>query len=218
MNNRICKGLKVQLEYADPPVSRSGTILRVDAQTLVVWLAGDGARDDDPAPPLSRAEVRVSATADDGLYCFISTLLQSCDFLLYLSPPRGIRRVQRRDDIRQSCLFDVEVILPAVGPAPAKREQATAINISRSGILLVCDGHCGIDNHVELSIRLLDDKPPLRVTARVVRMESFSHCGRDLSRVGLCIVGLQRADERRLAQFIMKCQVKARTATPTAAR
>ena len=211
MKDRICKGLKVRVEWTDPPVSTTGTVVSVDSQMVVVAMAPDDGQGA-PTPPVGRTpEVHISATADDALYRFVSRLLQSFGFLLYLSPPREVRRIQRRNDVRQPCLFDVEVILQAGNRAPGKRERATAVNISRGGLLMVCEGRLRVDDTLELSMKLLQGEPPLSVTAQVVRTEPFSHLGRHLSRVALRMVSLQRADERRLAQFIMKCQVKART-------
>lgn len=216
MKDRICKGLKVQVEWANLSVSTTGTVVGVDPQTFVIALAPDDEQSA-PTPPLGQtSEVRVSVAADDALYRFVSTLLQSFGFLLYLSFPQEIRRIQRRDDVRQPCLFDVEVILRAGDRAPKTRERATAVNISCGGLLMVFEGCLQVDDTLELSMRLHDSGPPLYMTARVVRSEPFSHLGRHLNRVALRMVSVNRADERRLAQFIIKCQVKARTATPTA--
>lgn len=216
MKDRICKGLKVEVEWANPSVSTTGTVVGVDPQTFVIALTPD---DGQGTPTLSLGrtpEVRVSVAADDALYRFVSTLLQSFGFLLYLSPPQEMRRIQRRNDVRQPCLCDVEVILRAGNRAPTKRERATAVNISCGGLLMVFEGCLRVDDTLELSMKLHNREPPLHMTAQVVRTEPFSHLGRHLSRVALRMVGVSRADERRLAQFIMKCQVKTRTATPTA--
>lgn len=213
MESKISKGLKVQLEFVDPPVSMTGTILQVDSQALVVSLAHDEDQGK-PAPPVNPArDVHVSVTADDALYRFACALLRSSDLLLYLSPPREVRRVQRREDVRQPCLFDVELVIPKGKQMPVKRERATAVNISCGGLLIVFGGRLQVEDTVDLSIKLPDGEPPIQVAARVVRTEPFLRLGRDLSRVALCVEGLQRADSKRLTQFIMKCQVKTRIGT-----
>ena len=213
MGNKICSGLKVMVECGDPPVSMGGTILHVDSQTLAVSLAPEG-RQDEPrseTPVRPSGEVQVSATADDALYRFTSTLLRSSDCLLYLSSPREVRRVQRRDDVRQPCLLDVELVIPIGEQMSAKPERATAVNISRGGLLIVFNGRLEVGDAVRLSMKLPGGEPPIKVAASVVRRESFSHLGQDLVKVALHITGLQRADERRLTQFITRCQVKVRT-------
>lgn len=211
MENKICNGLKVQVEFADPPISMIGTILRVDSQTLVVSLSYDKDGDVSTTSRNSAGDVQVSATADDALYCFRSTLLHSSGLLLHLSPPGEVRRVQRREDVRQPCLFDVELILPKGGRMPVKRERATAVNISCGGLLIVFSGRLEAEDAVELSMTLSRGESPIHVAARVVRSESFSHLGQTQNRVALRMMALQRADERRLRQFITKCQVKTRT-------
>ncbi|HWQ70016.1 MAG TPA: PilZ domain-containing protein [Patescibacteria group bacterium] len=210
MENKICNGLKVQVEFADPPVSMTGTILRVDSQTLVVSLTHDKDGDVSRTSRNSAGDVQVSATADDALYRFRSTLLHSSGLLLHLSPPGEVHRVQRREDVRQPCLVDVELILPNRDRTPVKRERATAVNISCGGLLIVFNGRLAAEEAVELSMHLARGEPPIHVTARVVRTEPFSHLGQHQSRVALRLTGLQRADERRLRQFITKCQVKTR--------
>ncbi len=210
VQSKICKGLKVS-RMCRPPVSMVGMLLRVDSQTLVVSLTHDDGPDRTARSVGQAGDVQVSATADDALYHFTSTLLQSSGLLLYLSPPREVRRVQRRDNVRQPCLFDVEMVMPGSERAPAKRERATAVNISCGGLLIVFEGRLVVGDAVDLSMKLLRGEPPIQATARVIRTEPFSRIGQNLSRVALRVVGLQRADERRLTQFIAKCQVKIRT-------
>jgi c-di-GMP-binding flagellar brake protein YcgR len=213
VESRIYNGLKVQVEFADPPVSMTGTILHVDSQTLVVSLTHDKDGDVSTTSRNSAADVQVSATADDALYRFRSTLLHSSGLLLHLSPPGEVRRVQRREDVRQPCLFDVELILPKGERTPVKRERATAVNISCGGLLIVFSGCLEAEDAVELSMTLSRGESPIHVAARVVRSEPFSHLGQKQSRVALRMIGLQRADDRRLRQFITKCQVKTRIGT-----
>lgn len=210
MENKICNGLKVQVEFADPPVSMTGTILHVDSQTLVVSLTHDKDGDVSTTSRNSAGDVQVSTTADDALYRFRSTLLHSSGLLLHLSPPGEVRRVQRREDVRQPCLVDVELSIQNGERTPVRREQATAVNISCGGLLIVFSGRLEMKEAVELSMTLSRGESPIHVAARVVRTEPFSHLGRNQSRVALRMIGLQRADERKLKQFITKCQVKTR--------
>lgn len=209
MQERIRKGVRVEINFADLPVSMVGTILHVDSQALVVSLAPD----EDPARPAAPStpagNVQVSATTEDALYRFTSTLLRSSGLLLYLSPPLEIRRLQRRENVRQPCLLDLEFIAPRGDRAREKREQATAINISCGGLLIVYGGQLEVGEAVELLMKFPHGEPPLQAVARVIRTEHFSSPGQDLrSRVALRVVGLQRADEKRLTQFITKLQVK----------
>lgn len=211
MDSKISKGLKVEVRFADSPAAMIGTILQVDSNALVVSLTHDEGRVQ-PKTSLNLAgDVQVVTTADDALYQFTSRLLQSAGLLLYLSLPREVHRVQRREDVRQPCLFDVELDIPGGGRVPVKRERATAVNISCGGLLIVFNGGLVEGDPVALSMTLPGGEPPIRVAARVVRTEPFSHLGQDLSRVALRVERLQPADRKRLTQFIMKCQVKART-------
>jgi len=210
VSSKICKDLKVRVEWTDPPASMTGTILRADSQTLVVSLAPEGVGDR-PATSLRAAKtVRISAAADDALYCFDSTPLQSSGLLLHLTPPREICRVQRREDVRQPCLLDVELVIPRGGQKTAT-SRATAVNISRGGLLIVFDGRLGTGDTVQLSMTLPGGEPPIRADAMVVRTEPFLRLGQQRLRVALRITGLPRPDERRLSQFITRCQVKARS-------
>ncbi|CBE68787.1 MAG: PilZ domain-containing protein [Candidatus Methylomirabilis oxygeniifera] len=213
MESKICNGLKVQVEFADPPVSMIGTIVRIDSQTLVVSLTHDKDGGVSTTSRNSARDVQVSATADDALYRFRSTLLHSSGLLLHLSPPGEVRRVQRREDVRQPCLFDVELILPKGERTPVKRERATAVNISCGGLLIVFSGRLEAEDAVELSMTLSRGESPIHAAARVVRSESFRHLGQNQSRIALRMMALQRADERKLRQFITKCQVKTRIGT-----
>lgn len=218
MEHKICKGLKVEVGFADSPASMTGAIVGVDSQTLVVSLAQDRGEAGPAAPMTNRAgKVQVVATGDDALYHFTSTLVQSSDSLLYLSLPAEARRVQRREDVRQSCLFDVELNIPRGERVPARRTRATAVNISCGGLLIIFSGRLEIGDAVALSIELPGGGRLAEVSARVVRTELLSRAGQELSRVALRLEGLQPGDRKRLTQFIMKCQIKARTATPTAA-
>lgn len=211
MNSKICKDLKVRVEWTDPPASMTGTIVRADSQTLVVLLAPDGIGNRPATSLCSANTVRVSAAADDALYCFDAVPLQSTGLFLYLTPPGEVRRVQRREDVRQPCLLDVELVIPRGGPTAAKPERATAVNISRGGLLIVFDGRLGAGDTVQLSMTLPGSEPPIRVDAIVVRTEPCSRLGQQLLRVALRITGLPRPDERRLCQFITRCQIKARS-------
>lgn len=212
MERKICKGVKAEIGFADSPVSMVGTIVDVNSQRLVVSLTQDqGAGRSAATPKTNRlGGVRVVATADDALYRFTSTLLQSSDSLLYLSFPGEVQRVQRREDVRQPCLIDVEVKIPRGERVPPRRARATAVNISCGGLLIIFDGRLEVGDAVALSMELPDGGPLAEVAARVVRTEPYSHRGQELMRVALRLERLQPADRKRLTQFITKCQVKAR--------
>ena len=50
MDEKICKGLTVEIDFADFPLPMVGTILHVDSQALVVSLMPDQAQDMPMAP------------------------------------------------------------------------------------------------------------------------------------------------------------------------
>jgi c-di-GMP-binding flagellar brake protein YcgR len=186
-----------------------GTIAHIDSRALVVSVASHEARPRPSVPWNEQRNVRVSATAEDALYCFTSTLLRSSGLLLYLSPPTDVQRIQRREYVRERCLIDVEFVTPADHAGPAKPKRGTLVNISCGGLQLVCDGRIDVGDPIEVSMRVLRSEPPMQVAGTVVRTERFSRFGRELSRVALRLVGLSRSAERRLLQFIMTLQTKA---------
>ena len=208
MRERIRKGVRVEINFADLPVAMVGTILHIDSQTLVVSLVPDENQAKPAVPSTAAGDVQVLATAEDALYRFTSRLLRSSGLLLYLSSPLEVRRLQRREHVRQPCLLDLEFIIQRSDRVLEKRERATAVNISCGGLLIVYGGRLEAGDAVELSMKFPHGEPPLQVVARVIRTEHFSSLGQDLRRVALRVVGLQRADEKRLTQFITKLQVK----------
>jgi c-di-GMP-binding flagellar brake protein YcgR len=209
MREKIRKGLKVQIDFAHLPVSVVGTIDSIDSRALIVLIASDEARARQSMPLNEQRNVRVSATAEDALYCFTSTLLRTSGLLFYLSPPVDIQRLQRREHVREQCLIDVEFVTPGDDAGPAKPKRGTAVNISCGGLQMVYDGRIEVGDPVEVSIKFLQSGPPMQLAGTVVRTERFSRFGRDLSRVGLRLVGLTRSAERRLLQFIRALQTKA---------
>lgn len=210
MDERICKGLKVEIDFADFPVSMVGTILHVDSQALVVSLVPDQVQDGPPEPVSRSGGVRVSATAADALYCFTSKLLRSSGLLLYLSQPVDVQRLQRREYVRERCLIDVEFVTSAEDhTGPAKPKRGTLEDISCGGLQLVYDGRIEVGDTVEVLLKFLNSGPPMRVAGTVVRTELFPRFGRELCRVAVRLVGLTRSAERRLFQFIMALQIKA---------
>lgn len=209
MEEKICKGVKVEIDFADCPVSMVGTILQVDSQTLVVSLVSDE-NQDGPAASLSPASgVHVVATAEDALYRFTSTLLHSSGLLFYLTPPTEVQRVQRREHVRERCLLDVEFVISGNDNSATQRKHATAVSISCGGLLLVYEGRVEVGDPVEVSVRLPQGGPPLQVSGTVVRTEPFSRLGRELSRVAVRLVDLKASDERKILQFVMGLQVRA---------
>lgn len=209
MQEKVWKGLKVEIDFAHPPLSVVGTIVHIDPHTLVVSLAPEEEREQLTAPLTEHGEVRVSATAEDALYRFTSTLRRSSGLLLYLSPPGRVQRVQRRGQVRQPCLLDVEFVAPTGGGAPAQPKRATVVNISCGGLLMVYVGDLELGDPVKVSMKFPQGEPPLQADGTVVRTERFSRFGRDLCRVALRLGSLTRDDEKRLFQFITKLQVKA---------
>lgn len=213
MEEKIYKGLKVEIGFADCPVSMVGTILQVDSQTLVVSLVPDEDQGGPVAPLPPVSGVQVVATAEDALYRFTSTLLHSSGLLFYLTPPAEVQRVQRREHVRERCLLDAEFVMPGNNGAPIQRTQATAVSISCGGLLLVYEGRVEVGDPVEVSVRLPQGGPPLQAAGIVVRTEPFSRLGRDLSRVAVRLVDLKASDERRILQFVMGLQVRAARGT-----
>lgn len=209
MDEKICKGLTVEIDFADFPVAMVGTIMHVDSQALVVSLVPDQTQDG-PAEPVSLAgDVRVLATAADALFCFTSRLLRSSGPLLYLSPPTDVQRIQRRADVRERCLIDVEVIPATDHAMPVKPKRGTLVDISCGGMLLVYEGRVEVGDTVEVSVKFPGGGPLLQAAGTVVRTEQSSHSGRDLSRVALRLVGLTMSDRKRIFKFIMAFQVRA---------
>lgn len=212
MREKIRKGLKVEIDFADCPVSMVGTILQVDLQTLVISLAPEEDQGKPTRPLTTARDVRVSATMEDAIYRFTSTLLHSSGLLFYLTPPGEVQRHQRREHVRQPCLLDVEFVMSRDNGAQASRKQATAVNISCGGLLLVCEGRMEVGDALDVSVIFSRDEPPLQAAVQVVRTEQFSRSGRDLRRAALRVVDLKRADEKRLTQFIVKLQTRRRLA------
>ncbi|MDD5558341.1 PilZ domain-containing protein [Candidatus Methylomirabilis sp.] len=210
MRERIRKGLKVTIDFADCPVSMVGTILHVDVQTLVVSLASEENQGKSAGSLTTARDVRVSATVEDAIYRFTSTLLRSSGLLFYLTPPGEVQRHQRREHVRQPCLLDVEFVMSRGNGAQAPRKRATAVNISCGGLLLVCEGRMEVGDAVDVSVIFSRDEPPLQTAVQVVRTEQSVRSGRDLRRVALRVTDLKRADEKRLTQFITKLQTKRR--------
>jgi c-di-GMP-binding flagellar brake protein YcgR len=213
MDEKICKGLTVEIDFADFPVSMVGTILHVDSQALVVSLRPDQGQDGPMAPVSLSGGVRVLATAADALFGFTSKLLRSSGLLLYLSPPTDVQRIQRRADVRERCLLDVEFVAPTDHAGPAKPERGTLVDISCGGLLLIYEGDMEVGDTVEVSVKFPRGDPPLQVAGTVVRTEQLSSSRRDLSRVAVHLAGLTMSDRKRVFQFIMGLQVRAATGT-----
>lgn len=213
MEEKICKGLTVEIDFADFPVSMIGTILHVDSQALVVSLVPDQAQDEPAAPVSLSGGVRVLATAADALFCFTSRLLRSSGLLLYLSPPTDVQRIQRRADVRERCLIDVEFVTPTDHVSPAKPKRGTLVDISCGGLLLIYEGEMEVGDPVEVSVKFPRGGPPLQVAGTVVRTEQLSSSRRDLSRVAVHLAGLTMSDRKRVFQFIMGLQVRTVTGT-----
>jgi len=213
MDEKICKGLTVEIDFADFPVPMVGTILHVDSQSLVVSLIPGQAQDGPMAPASLSGSVHVLATAADALFGFTSKLLRSSGLLLYLSPPTDVQRIQRREDVRERCLLDVELVTPTDHASPAKPERGTLVDISCGGLLLVYEGEVEVGDTVEVSVQFPRGGPPLQAAGTVVRTEQLSGSGRDLSRVAVHLAGLTVSDRKRVFQFIMGLQVRAATGT-----
>lgn len=218
MDEKICKGLKVEIDFTGFPISMAGTIMHVDSQTLVVSLAADENQDTSAIPLSPASSVGVVATADDALYRFTSTLLHSSGLLFYLTPPAEVQRVQRREHVRERCLLDVEFVIPGHTSATTQRTQATAVSISCGGLLLVHEGRVEVGTPVEIAVRLPHDGPPVQAAGTVVRTEPFFRLGRELSRVAVRLVDLKISDERRILQFVLGLQIKTARGTVRGSR
>lgn len=207
MHEQISQGLQVEIRFANVPASAVGTIAQVDTVAFVVSLTSDDLCQAVSPSSIEGREVRVMAAADDALYRFTAKLLRSSGRFLYLSLPAKVERVQRREHVRQPCLFEVEFTTPQDRKAE-RRNKATAVSISCGGLRAVYEGRVEVGDCVEVSLHFTSDGPALQVSGKVLRKEEFSRMGRTLSRVAVRFDGLARVDERRLAEFINRLQVK----------
>lgn len=209
MQEKIREGIEVEIRFVDCPVSAVGTIARIDPAAFVVSLVPENERLAVSASSIEGRGVWVMAAADDALYRFTAKLLRASGRFLYLSFPAKFERVQRREHVREACLFEVEFVTPLDRRA-GRRNKATAVNISCGGLRAVYDGRVEAGDHVEVSLQFPQDGPPLQLSGAVLRKEEFSRFGRRLSRVTVRFDGLAKTDERRLAEFITRLQVKSR--------
>lgn len=209
MQENIREGIEVEICFVDCPASAVGTIARVDSKAFVVSLAPENERLAVSVSSLEGRGVRVMAAADDALYRFTATLLRASGRLWHLSFPAKIERVQRRAHVREACLLEVEFVTP-LERRVGRCSKATAVNISCGGLRAVYEGRVEVGDHVELSLQFPQDGLPLRLSGAVLRKEEFSRLGRQLSRVTVRFDDLAKADERRLAEFITRLQVRSR--------
>lgn len=212
MPKEISKGFPVEIRFINSPVSAVGTVAHVEGSVFVVSLAPENERLAVSTASTDGRDVRVMVAADDALYHFTAKLVRSSGRFLCFSLPARFDRVQRRQHVRQPCLFEVEFSTPADRRA-GRPKKATAVNISCGGLRAVYEGRVDVGDHVEVSLQFPQDDPPLQLSGTVLRKEEFWRVGRFLARVAVQFDGVAKMDERRLAECVTRLQVRSTRST-----
>jgi c-di-GMP-binding flagellar brake protein YcgR len=166
-----------------------------------------------PEPPPERGDaVTVHRFRGDGMKSGESTIVLSNWPTLVISAPEKVRVVQRRQSFRVRCDVPlrytlVEPLQPAL--AGATEGCARTCDLSAGGIRFRGKGPLPVGSVVRLELSI-DGPRPLVVITKLGRSDEVT--GGEFWEMSGRFMELSRAEEARLARFVLRCELAQRAA------
>ncbi|MGI5835584.1 MAG: flagellar brake protein [Chloroflexota bacterium] len=125
--------------------------------------------------------------------------------VLYLTNVGEVKKEERRSHVRIEALLEpIEmVIVNSEISESGNKCPSLVVNISAGGLGLVCRGQLPVGGNVHIVLDLPNNFGRLDVNARVVRCEAVELGGVRKWRAGVAFKELSRADQDRVAAFVL---------------